>query len=54
VDTVHRPVLAELARRGAPFIGVLFAGLMLTDDGCAFSSSTADSAIRRRSRCCRG
>jgi phosphoribosylamine--glycine ligase len=33
LDAVHRPVLAELAGRGAPFIGVLFAGLMLTDDG---------------------
>jgi len=33
VDVVHRPVLAELARRGAPFTGVLFAGLMLTADG---------------------
>jgi phosphoribosylamine---glycine ligase len=33
LDAVHRPVLAELARRGAPFVGVLFAGLMLTDDG---------------------
>jgi phosphoribosylamine--glycine ligase len=33
VETIHRPVLAELARRGAPFVGVLFAGLMLTDDG---------------------
>jgi len=28
-----RPVLAELARRGAPFRGVLFAGLMLTEEG---------------------
>jgi phosphoribosylamine--glycine ligase len=33
VESIHRPVLAELARRGAPFVGVLFAGLMLTDDG---------------------
>jgi phosphoribosylamine---glycine ligase len=30
---VHRPVLAELARRGAPFVGLLYAGLMLTDSG---------------------
>jgi phosphoribosylamine--glycine ligase len=28
-----RPTLAEMARRGAPFRGVLFAGLMLTADG---------------------
>jgi phosphoribosylamine--glycine ligase len=33
VEQVHRPVIAELARRGAPFIGVLFAGLMLTESG---------------------
>src|ERR671935_285795 len=33
VDVVHRPVLAELARRGSPFVGVLYAGLMLTDEG---------------------
>jgi phosphoribosylamine--glycine ligase len=33
VDTVHRPVLAELAGRGSPFAGLLYAGLMLTDDG---------------------
>jgi phosphoribosylamine--glycine ligase len=33
VELVHRPVLAELARRGTPFIGTLFAGLMRTEDG---------------------
>jgi phosphoribosylamine--glycine ligase len=30
---VHEPVIEELARRGAPFIGCLFAGLMITPDG---------------------
>jgi phosphoribosylamine---glycine ligase len=33
VAQVHRPVIEELARRGAPFAGLLYAGLMLTDDG---------------------
>jgi phosphoribosylamine---glycine ligase len=33
VDAIHRPVLAELARRGTPFVGTLYAGLMLTADG---------------------
>ncbi len=33
VDRFHRPVLAELARRGSPFRGALYAGLMLTADG---------------------
>jgi phosphoribosylamine--glycine ligase len=31
--TVHLPVLAELARRGTPFHGLLYAGLMRTEDG---------------------
>ncbi|MEA2149227.1 MAG: phosphoribosylamine---glycine ligase, partial [Solirubrobacteraceae bacterium] len=30
---VHQPIVDELARRGAPFHGVLYAGLMLTPDG---------------------
>lgn len=30
---VHQPVLDELGRRGVPFHGVLYAGLMLTDAG---------------------
>jgi phosphoribosylamine--glycine ligase len=33
VETVHRPVIAELAQRGTPFVGVLYAGIFLTDDG---------------------
>jgi len=32
-EEVHQPVLDELARRGTPFHGVLYAGLMLTADG---------------------
>ncbi|HWF71931.1 MAG TPA: phosphoribosylamine--glycine ligase, partial [Solirubrobacteraceae bacterium] len=33
VASVHQPVLDELRRRGLPFHGVLYAGLMLTPDG---------------------
>ena len=33
VDVIHVPVLAELARRGAPFRGALYAGLILTPEG---------------------
>src|SRR5438105_3669707 len=33
LEAVHRPVLAELGARGAPFTGLLYAGLMLTADG---------------------
>jgi phosphoribosylamine--glycine ligase len=29
----HRPILAELARRGTPFSGALYAGLILTSNG---------------------
>jgi phosphoribosylamine--glycine ligase len=33
VVTLIQPVVDELARRGSPFIGVLFAGLMITEVG---------------------
>ena len=33
VERFHRPILAELARRGTPFRGALYGGLMLTADG---------------------
>jgi len=33
LERFHRPVLAELARRGTPFRGALYAGLLLTDAG---------------------
>ncbi len=32
-DITVRPILAEMARRGTPFKGILYAGLMMTDDG---------------------
>jgi phosphoribosylamine---glycine ligase len=33
VDAVHRPVVATMTRRGIPFHGVLYAGLMIGPDG---------------------
>lgn len=33
LDAFHRPILGELVRRGSPFCGALYAGLILTSDG---------------------
>jgi phosphoribosylamine--glycine ligase len=33
LDSIVRPTVAEMARRGTPFRGVLFAGLMIAPDG---------------------
>jgi phosphoribosylamine--glycine ligase len=33
VDAVHRPIVAAMTRRGRPFHGVLYAGLMIGADG---------------------
>ncbi len=33
MDGIIRPALAEMARRGTPFRGILYAGLMLTGEG---------------------
>jgi len=33
LETIHLPVLRELARRGTPFYGALYGGLMRTEDG---------------------
>ncbi len=35
MDRIIRPALAEMARRGIPFRGVLYAGLMLTEAGAS-------------------
>ena len=34
-ETCVEPVIRELARRGAPYVGALYGGLMITDDGPA-------------------
>jgi phosphoribosylamine--glycine ligase len=54
LDLVHRPVLQQLVERGTPFVGALFAGLMVTEDGpkvlefnCRFGDPETQSLLPR-------
>lgn len=53
-DTILQPCVDEMVRRGAPYRGVLYAGLMITDDGprviefnCRFGDPEAQVVLPR-------
>ena len=54
VDSVHRPIVELMARRGTPYHGVLYAGLMLSDAGakvlefnCRFGDPETQAVLPR-------
>ena len=53
-DAVHRPVVELMRRRGTPYTGVLYAGLMITDSGakvlefnCRFGDPETQAVLPR-------
>ena len=53
-DAVHRPIVEAMRRRGTPYHGVLYAGLMLTDAGpkvlefnCRFGDPETQAVLPR-------
>ncbi len=53
-DLVHRPIVDLMSRRGTPYHGVLYAGLMITDDGpkalefnCRFGDPETQAVLPR-------
>src|SRR3954452_12791 len=55
-DSVHRPVVELMRRRGTPYAGVLYAGLMITDAGpkvlefnCRFGDPETQAVLPRLS-----
>jgi phosphoribosylamine---glycine ligase len=54
IDSVHRPIVEEMRRRGTPYHGVLYAGLMITPDGqkvlefnCRFGDPETQAVLPR-------
>jgi phosphoribosylamine--glycine ligase len=55
IDAVHRPVVEAMAKRGIPYRGVLYAGLMITPEGpkvlefnCRFGDPETQAVLPRQ------